>query len=74
MLALYRQSRTLLTAAALLLAPPLAIMAVPAQPAVAASLTTARRPAPWADGIWRPSVPPEWHEPFAKAGCDKGAG
>jgi hypothetical protein len=43
MLALSRHSRTLLTAAALLLAPPLAIMAVPARPAVAASLSTAWR-------------------------------
>ena len=38
---LYRHGRTLLAAAALLLAAPLAIMAAPARPAVAASLTTA---------------------------------
>jgi Ricin-type beta-trefoil lectin domain len=46
--ALSRQRRTLLTAAAvLLLAPPLAFMAAPAQPAAAASLTTA-----WQNGAF----------------------
>ena len=37
----FRHKRTLLTAAALLLAAPLATMAAPARPAAAASLTTA---------------------------------
>ena len=44
---LYRHRRTLLTAAALLLAAPLATMAAPARPAAAASLTTA-----WQNGAF----------------------